>query len=221
MKWFWLTCCLLVSFDIFCQTELLFNGNVLQDGDTLFQVVEGEDMPIILYTDLTVKNTSSGSRNLIVRADHAGLYPGTQVQMCWAGQCYGPLYEETPDAEFLDSGQTAGFQAKYFPNDFNHGISDVRYTFIDPNHPEDSAWVIGHYEMHSVLGVSGEFQPAYMRTSAGITFTAEVSGRVLTIEGSVLKRFETQTAWNLPANQLLLVIPDLVVHPIRYYRYEP
>lgn len=203
------------------QLQLEHNNTPVTNGDTIWQVYEGEEMPVILYTDLTVRNTSAQTQHVIVRSDQSDLYPGTQVQMCWANNCYGPLYTETPDAETMEQNTTAGFQAKYFPNDLNHGISNVRYTFIDPAFPGDSITVIAHYEMHSTLKtISLPETVKYSTNSTGILFDIPQTGFVSDVSGKIIAVFTSEKELNLtPGNPCFIRTESGLT--INYFRYAP
>lgn len=213
--------CLLISCTCLSQLQLEHNNIPVTNGDTIWQVYEGEEMPIILYTDLTVRNTSTQTQYVVVRADQSDLYPGTQVQMCWANNCYGPLYTETPDAETMEQNTTAGFQAKYFPNDLNHCISNVRYTFIDPSFPGDSITVIAHYEMHSTLETKSLPEAIkYSTNSGGILFDIPQTGFVSDVSGKIIAVFASEKELNLTSGNLYFIRTESGL-TINYFRYAP
>lgn len=213
--------CLSINYIGLSQLQLEYNNTLVTNGDTIWQVYEGEEMPIILYTDLIVRNSNTQTQQVIVRADQSGLYPGTQVQMCWANNCYGPLYTETPDAETMLTNTTAGFQAKYFPNDLNHGISNVRYTFIDPSLPEDSISVIAHYEMHSILGTISIADIAHYSTNpGGIWFNQPQTGVVCDSSGKIIAVFSAEKQLNLLSGKPFFIRTESGL-TINYFRYAP
>lgn len=148
MKTTILLCSLLFSSLLFSQLQLFENGVEIENGDTVIQIYYGPEMPIILYTDLQVQNLGSEAQQVIVRCDKSGLTEGTEIRMCWAGECYGPLLDVTPDMTIINAGVTNnGFEAKYFPNDIPNTESIVKFTFLDENQPNDSAWVYCRYGM--------------------------------------------------------------------------
>lgn len=213
--------CLSINCVCLSQLQLEYNNTPVTNGDTIWRVYEGVEMPIILYTDITIRNTNTQTQYVIVRADQSGLFPGTQVQMCWANNCYGPLYTETPDAETMEQNTTAGFQAKYFPNDLNHGISNIRYTFIDPSFPEDSISVIAHYEMHSTLENNSLPETIqYITNSGGILFNTPQTGFASDISGKIVAVFNSAKELSLPPG-----VPHFIRTAsgltINYFRYAP
>jgi hypothetical protein len=128
------------------QIELSFEGNLLTNGDTVEFTYYDSIIPIIIYTEFSVKNTSANSQDIVVRVDKSDMFPGTEVRMCWGPHCYGPLLDQTPNPQTLASNATNNsFQAKFLPNDHLEADGFVRFTFLDTLSPADSAWVICHY----------------------------------------------------------------------------
>jgi hypothetical protein len=135
----------------------IFTSNVmsqsLQLSDVSGSVANGTDFYVwgdtitgtLMSQKIGVKNISAASVTVKTKKIETSLIPGTSCNMCFAGQC------------FLSSVFISNTQATLAPNDTNNtgsieykpkghlGESIVTYVFFDIGNPNDSAWVVVHF----------------------------------------------------------------------------
>lgn len=92
---------------------------------------------------LYVINTSnSGSLTVNVKRRIIDTVTGSQNEICWAGYCYGPSVNQSPNTENIGAGDTAKlgeqFNGDYLPNG-HIGTTTIRYIFFDVNNSADTA----------------------------------------------------------------------------------
>jgi hypothetical protein len=186
------------TFSLHAQVELSFEGNQLVNGDTVEFTYYDSIIPIIIYTEFSVKNNSTSSQDVVVRVDKTEMFPGTEVRMCWGPHCYGPLLDQTPNPQTIaPNGTNNSFQAKFLPNDYLEADGFVRFTFLDTLQPNDSAWVICHYyalnetntaSLTKEVGV----ESVHFKLSNGIIHASEKNTQIQAIYNLEGKRIENQ-----------------------------
>ena len=134
------------SFLTFSQLQL-FQGNVsINNGDTITQIHYGPEMIVELFTDIDVKNNGNTTQKVVVKVDRTNVYPITEAAFCWAGNCYGAYLDQSNDTATISPAiVNHTFEGKYYPNEIPNVSSFVTFTFIDPDQPTDSAWVVCEY----------------------------------------------------------------------------
>lgn len=124
--------------------EVYQNGTVID--------VCGKPSDIELVAEVGVWNQGSSQANVILRRTNIDVIEGTSNYFCW-GSCYGSnVSVSNPFAMEADFASFTDFSGHYDKRDHNSnnlplplGISTVRYSFYDENHPNDSAWVVVRY----------------------------------------------------------------------------
>ena len=107
--------------------------------DLADSVVNSEDLNPIApeASHASVRNISSGLRNIKVKRQVISQQAGHVTYFCWGPSCYGPNTNESPDIVPLDSQMVdSSFKGYVMPNGIA-GITKVRYCFQSTENPLD------------------------------------------------------------------------------------
>ncbi len=96
-----------------------------------------------------VVNTTSNPMTVNVRRVVISAVTGTENEICWAGTCYGPGVNQSPNTETIGAHDTATlgneFNGDYLPQG-NVGTTVVHYIFFDVNNPTDTSGITVRYD---------------------------------------------------------------------------
>jgi len=114
-----------------------------------------------------ISNISEEDLNVRVRRTEISLIQGTVNVFCWAGLCYPPFVDESPNSVIIPSGtiHSDDFSAHYNPNSMI-GTSTIMYTFFDDNNPSDSVCFIAEFIIQNADGLNKShiYQKNYTNT---------------------------------------------------------
>jgi hypothetical protein len=99
-------------------------------------------------TEITVRNTSTSSINIVVSRQTLNQTLGTENYFCWTS-CYGSQTSVSPDSKpfsplMIDNNS---FQVHYENNNTNPASAVVKYCAYDEANPSDSACTIVYYNV--------------------------------------------------------------------------
>jgi hypothetical protein len=119
-------------------------------------VQEGTPDSVELITYMHVKNIGSKTIDVLCKKSELSMLDSTEITMCWAGGCYPPFVNISPNAQTITAGQTiTDFVGHYTQSAFQHfkpGESVVRWVFYDKSNVNDSMSVTIKYTSYP-LGV--------------------------------------------------------------------
>ena len=129
------------SFEFVHEGTVIPNGGIIQvSGDiSLFEIV----------AEMDIKNVSSSAISAKVRKFEVDVLPGTVNMLCW-GLCFAPNVFESPSPIVIPPNVVnEDFFGHYVPNSVI-GVSIMRYTVFDMNHPADSAYFFVEFNAGTV-----------------------------------------------------------------------
>lgn len=142
-----IVCTFIYASNAMSQSLQLFNeSNQVTNGTDLY--MWGDTITgTLMVQKIDVKNVSGATVTVKTKKIETSLIPGTSCNMCFAGLC------------FLSSVFISSTQATLTPNDTNNtgsldykpkghlGESIITYVFFDIGNPNDSAWVVVHFNV--------------------------------------------------------------------------
>lgn len=159
---------------VYTQSLELSNKNGVISPNAII-VQEGTPDSVELITYLNVKNIGSKTIDVLCKKSQLSMLDSTEVTICWAGACYPPSYNISPNAQTITPGQTiTEFVGHYTQAAFHHfkpGESVIRWVFYDKSNVNDSMSVTVKYTSYP-LGVDdaktklGMLSNAYPNPSA-------------------------------------------------------
>ena len=126
------------------------SGNVLSNGTDIY--LSGDSSySTIMVAEFCVKNISTASVSVKAKKILTTIIPGSSNTFCFAGSCY-------PSGTYV-SGSTAiinpGVKDTTFSGDYRPrghlGESIITYVFFNVADPNDSAWVVVHFNAISAI----------------------------------------------------------------------
>ena len=126
--------------------QLYYEGNAVNDGDTLYIPYTSFDIGEFLVEPLLgFSNVSGNALTLTTRIAEENLAPGHSIQMCVNGQCYatGTATFELAAGETVSAEDERSFHANFMPE--NEGTSVVKFTFENANNTSDA---VSFYAMY-------------------------------------------------------------------------
>lgn len=120
------------------------SGNSLSNGSSLY--ISGDTTTgnlIIQYLD--IKNISSNTVTIKSKKIETDLIAGTSVTMCFAGTCFmSTTFISITSSTLTPNIADSSFSGDYSPKG-HLGESIVTFVFFNIANPNDSAWVVVHF----------------------------------------------------------------------------
>ncbi len=137
-----------ITFSCFAQSlELSDIHGIILPNSVIVQ--EGTPDSVKLITYLNVKNIGVKTINVICKKYQLTMLDSTEITMCWAGSCYSPEINVSPNAQPIEAGQTiTDFIGHYNQQEFRPlapGESVVSWVFFDSANVKDSISVTIKY----------------------------------------------------------------------------
>lgn len=134
----------------FSQMQLYIDSVLVQSGDTVEQFYYGVDLPIAMYTNVTVKNVSANSQNVFVKFNTISLASNCDFNACWGAHCNYASALQSNDSVLIQSNESyTGLQINYHPNDVPNQESLFRFIFVDANNTSDTAYLYCKYGVYT------------------------------------------------------------------------
>ncbi len=133
------------------------NQGPVADNSTIIQAGTPDSAKLITY--LYVKNVGTHAINVYSKKAEISVIDSIETTMCWAGACYGPTTNISPNYQPIDVGQTiTDFVGDYTwaglsQPGFKSGESTVRWVFFNDADHNDSVSVTVKYTTYP-LGVN-------------------------------------------------------------------
>lgn len=169
---------------------------------------------VLMTARAVVTNTSANPIFVLAKRDTASmvLAPGHVTYFCWAGTCYPPNVNVSPNYSILFPGESdTTFYADVSPQG-NPGSSTVTYRFYDMDNESDftditftyNALTAGINELNKPGAITSVFpNPADAFTRINCTTTSSKQSRLVitNLLGSIVKEFP------VTANQTSVLVP--------------
>ncbi len=163
-----------IGLSVYAQSLQLSNSQGVISPNAII-IQEGTPDSVELITYMYVKNIGSKTIDVLCKKSQLSMLDSTEITMCWAGGCYPPFVNISPNAQTITAGQTiTDFVGHYTQSAFQHfkpGESVVRWVFYDMSNVNDSVSVTIKYTTYP-LGVDdakvklGVLSNAYPNPSA-------------------------------------------------------
>ena len=177
--------------------QFIHEGTVIPNGGTI--QVSGDISLYEIVAEMDIKNVSSNAISAKLRKFEVDVLPGTVNMLCW-GLCFAPNVFESPSPIVIPPNViNEDFYGHYVPNSVI-GVSIMRYTVFDMNHPADSAYFFVEFNAGTVgitdhasnkISVSNPYpNPAKSQTSFNFQLPANTSRAAIKIHnllGAVVK----------------------------------
>jgi len=195
---------------------LTHEGNPI--GDTIMIWGDPSDFELVLYANL--HNNTDRDMNIKVSRQEISMVEGALSQICWAGLCYSPSTDVSPNYQLVAAGGMSAdedFSGHYLPNG-QIGTSLVEFTFFNMDDQSISVSVVvkfwaspeGIAEDAMQGGSISDIYPNPASNYVNLDFdltpsVKQAKVRVVNILGSVVKEADIVKG----TNQLKLDVSDL------------
>jgi len=180
--------------------QLIYEGEPFPNGGSI--VVTGEASAAELVAEMGIKNVSTTAISAKLRKFEVDVISGTTNTFCW-GLCFPPFVFESPSALVIEPNAICDeFSGHYNPNNI-FGVSIMRYSVYDVDHPTDSAYFFVEFNAGTVgltdytndkLSFSNPYpNPAKSQTSFNYVLPAgptDASIRIHNLLGAVVKEVQ-------------------------------
>ncbi len=143
----------IVAFYGYSQSLYLSNaqGPIIANS-TITQAGTPDSLELITY--LNVKNIGTHAVNIYCKKIYISQIDSVEVTMCWAGSCYPPFVNVSPNSQPIAVGQTitdfVGHYGSVTGHGFKSGESIIRWVFYDATDRNDTVSVTVKYTSYPV-----------------------------------------------------------------------
>lgn len=200
---FFILCTFLFASDIKSQSlQLYHESNQLANGTNVYMWCDTITGTLMIQ-EIDVKNISGAAVTVKTKKIETSLLPGTSCNMCFAGQCFlSTVFISSTQSTIASNATDTTGSIEYKPKG-HLGESIVTYVFFNLSDPNDSAWVVVHFNgtpagindgIISKTEISNPYpNPAIDQTSINYSFAQNTSSAkfvLIDLLGSKVKETE-------------------------------